>query len=315
MSLKDPSWYEIIEIDNIEGKEEDGDGFVINTWYWIHDCEEVWWLWDKTVERINPDNYDFSKHPSIFRDKAMKILEKKFKELTQSRTRKYPEPQWVIPETNILIEKWKDGQAYVYIRIFKQILCLWQLEEVKWATKWGSSSWKKHRDHHKKQVIASLKCDIIGIKIGKWENHVEAFVEVFNQVYDDLHIISPEDFPERSEPEEENVRSINWIIDNISYTISEIEISRNVRICFTYNWINYRLTDLQSEVLQKKKYYFVAPEWADRRTKNVFRKRIWTTGKNQEDAIRKMLKNLVKIYNWNKNQDRNIIDYLQSNQI
>lgn len=301
--------------DNDKVYPEDEEDFVIGTWYTMNDCVEVWWLWDKTIERINPDDYDFSVHPSIIREKAMQILDKKFKELTESRTRKYPEPTVPIPKENILIEKSSNGQTYVYIRIFKKVLCLWSARVTKWMVKWGSSSWKRHRVNREKQIIASLQCDILGTKIGTWESKVEAFTEVFHQVYDDLHIISPEDFPERKEDEKDEVTSINWSIDDISYTMSELEVTRNVQVKFTYNWVSYTLTDLQWEVLWKKKYYFVVPEWADRKTQNKFRKRIWTTWKNQEDAVRKMLKNLVRILNGNKTQDIEIIEYLEANKV
>ena len=94
--------------------------------------------------------------------------------------------------------------------------------------------------------------------------------------------------------------------------MSKIEQTNNIRVEFTHNWIKYALSDVKWEKIWKQKYYFVYPEWAVRTTQNSFRKRIWATWKSQEEKVRRMLKNIARVIDWNKDQDKEILEYLEN---
>lgn len=289
----------------------DKDGFVVSNF----DTKNVWWYGATERFQVSEGDYDFSQHPQIVRDRANQILEENFRAFitvrdnnnshTPAFLHRYPEPKGEIPESNILIEKWRNGWNYVFIRIFWKSVCLWQVF-------WSRSQGKGHSKvwSHKKNVVfqVSIQSGIIWTVIWTWNTSQKSYFDFYTKIYDILQEISPSDFPNKNKSWD--TPEIQGNVNDTPYTISKIESTWNIRVIFNFQGYKYTLDDILVAMIWNKQYYFIAPWDVDKTVKNNFRKRIWAYGCNQQDAIKKMIRNLLRVLTGNKAQDSYILEYL-----
>jgi len=178
---------------------------------------------------------------------------------------------------------------------------LWMLK-FSWISQ--NTNWTFHR--YKYYVESRILWNFKYI----WRTNEEADEGIIKMIENKISELYPKDFPKENN-EEAQITSIVWEVDWVSYTMSKIEQTNNIRVEFVHKWTNYVLTDIKWEIIRKQNHYFVYPEWATRKTQNSFRKRIWATWDSQEDKIRKMLRNINRVLNWNKDKDKEILEYLE----
>lgn len=302
--------------DNIKVYSENPDsGFVDGTWYTNADCEQTWWNWDNERHR-STERYNFFKHPLVIQEKIQQAL---FNSNIDSTTLPKKEsipisgipnatgPKWKVSKGEVLIEL-LNGHQYVYIRLFWEVVSLWKVSKEKTLWKWWSKVWR-----HNKSVVQrySLDNNITWKTVWIWNNENEAAVHLFTQISIILHKISPKDYP-HDQSKEEKLTSIEWTIDDIKYTLIKIEDTGNAWLEFECHQKKYVTFNIKSQILWKRKIYFLCPEWAEKSTQNIFRKRIWAEGKNYEEATKKMLRSISRVLSWNKSIDKGVLTYLES---
>jgi hypothetical protein len=294
------------------GYEEDSEGFVVDTWFQDSDCTFLWGEWiSRHSHHRDIENYDFSQHPQVRNtlptkwnwgnkytdvpDTVWNILDTWNK---PEEVKKNLNPYEIQAGNIKLIGKWLSNKVFILVK--------WEAIHI-WTTNttWGSSYictftgvdwtyfWWIRKQFKNKDF------DVLDNLSLQWLNK-------------ELGILYPNDYPDQIQHDSEKNKEAKWEIDWISYSLSSWEKWEWKIVVFSYNWIRYSTKNLFSSKLWWKTIYFMCYAWADSKTQNAFRKRFWASGKDFNDTIQKMMKNIVRILNWGKSIDSEIILYLQS---
>ena len=305
---------DIVEYDETEG-------FVDHTDLQRRDCEILWGQWAIDRIRVAPYDYDFSKHPQVIADKIAQILQEKFDRFVNSQEIRmgkditcntFPEFRWKMWDKRLLFEQGMNWVLYWYVQIFWQIICLWAV--IKSVKRWWTSQAKMWQVGAKIIYEYTINSAIIWRKTWVWWNNEEAVKDLVTQIYDMFSRISPEDFPQAEEEIDYDNAVLQWSIDGSKYTVKSLKDSED-DICleFEYDGHTYITTDMKFETFGgKRKIYFLLPNESDKKTENAFRKRMWAEWRNFEIRVQRLMKNIIKILKWQKQQDREIIEYLNS---